>query len=431
MAPPISYIALHCQNMFEHITYKESTLTNGLKVLTAQNTSVPVVDAQVWTRTGYRYEKPEERGYAHLLEHMLFGGTKRRPTIFDLSLEVDQRGGYFNASTNQTSVDYEMQMMSQDAEQMCDILSDMLLESTLTDTRLDNERNVVLQELKQKQESHADYHARLSQKLVLPDHPMSNNILDTEQTTKDATSDRLHAYLADHYRPDQSALIMSGDISHEKAVSLAEKYFARWSNPAHPFEAGLVPMPRAQKNYYYEKRDIKQTFLSIGYYGSPLGELRESAAWRMLTGYLSIGFTSALVQEVREKLGLVYNIRSSRFASLDVGVYNITTSTQKPRETVDAIDRVVAHISDGLTPEVFERVKGQAVGSYVRFIVKPDNQSEELGADFITYNRLMLPQEWLGYLQAVTREEVIALAQKYLRPGNSVLVLLGPADIGR
>ena len=419
------------EHIFEHIIYKESKLKNWLTILTAQNTSIPVVDVEVWTRTGYRYEKPDELGYAHLLEHMLFGGTKRRPTALELSIEVESRGGYCNAGTSQESVVYEMQMMSKDAEQMCDILSDMILESTLSSDRLNIERNVVLQELKQKQEDHSDYSSRIAPKRIISGHPMAQNILDTEQTTKDATSEKLRSYLEQHYRPDQSALVMAGDISHDKAVSLAEKYFSKWVNPSVPFDPGLVPMPRASKNYYFEKRDIKQSFLTLAYYATPVKDLHESAIWRMVSGYLSIGHASAFTQELREKLGLVYNIGSSKWASNDMGLYMIGTSTQKPRETIDAIDRVVANISSQLTLNVFERVKGQAIGGFVRKIVKPGNQSSVLGEDFISYSRIIPPQEWLDQLQSVTRNEVLDLAQKYLHPQNSVLVVLGPDDIGR
>jgi len=417
--------------MFEHITYKESKLKNGLTILTAQNSSIPVVDVEVWTRTGYRYEKPDELGYAHLLEHMLFGGTKKRPTALSLSIEVESRGGYHNAGTNQESVVYEMQMMNGDIEQMCDILSDMILESTLSSNRLDIERNVVLQELKQKQENHSDYSNRIAPKLIIPGHPMAQNILDTEQTTKDATSEKLRSYLDRHYRPDQSALVMAGDVSHDNAVSLAEKYFSKWTNPLVPFDSGLTTMPRASKNYYFEKRDIKQSFLTLAYYATPVDDLHESAIWQMISGYLSIGHASAFTQELREKLGLVYSIRSSRWASHDAGLYMIGTSTQKPRETIDAIDRVVANISSQLTQEIFDRVNGQMIGNYIRYIVKPSNQTSELGNDFITFNRMISPQEWIDQLQSVTREEMIELANKYLKQENSVLVVLGPDDIGR
>lgn len=417
--------------MFEHITYAESKLANGLTVLTAQNSSIPVVDAQVWTRTGYRYEKPHELGYAHLLEHMLFGGTKRRPTHRDLSIEVERRGGYFNASTSSESVVYEMQMMSRDTEQMCDILSDMILESTLPPARLETERKVVLQELKQKQESHGDYLGRMGQKRFFPNHPVSQNILDTEQTTLDATSESLRVYLEHHYRPDQSALVLSGDIDHDRALALAETYFARWENPKHAFDPCLMPMSRAQEQYYFEKRDIEQTFLVLAYYTAPFENLRNNATWRILKGYLSVGSMSALVEEVREKLGLVYSIGSSHGSTKDTGSYAIATSTLRPREAIDAIERVVARIGEDFTPDIFERVKGQAIGSFVRYIVKPGNQADTLGEDFMDHNRIVLPQEWLDCLQSVTHEEVIRLAKKYLVPENSVAVLLGPEDIGR
>lgn len=419
--------------MFEHITYAESKLANGLTVLTAQNSSIPVVDAQVWTRTGYRYEKPHELGYAHLLEHMLFGGTKRRPTHRDLSIEVERRGGYFNASTMPDSVVYEMQMMSQDTEQMCDILSDIILESTLSPSRLEIERNVVLQELKQKQENHGDYFYRMARKRLLPGHPASHGILDTEQTTLDATSEMLRAYLAEHYRPDQSALVLSGDVGHEQAIALAEKYFGAWKKPQHAFDPCLAPMVRPMENYYFEQRDIKQTFIGLAYYTEPsvTEDLHMSAVWRMLSGHFTGGSASALVEEVRENLGLVYGIGSSVSRTQDIGMYTISTSTQKPKEALEAILRVVARAGDECTPEVFDRVQGQAIGSFVRSIVKPGNQADTLGEDFISYSRIVPPQEWVDHLASVTRQEVLALAEKFLQPDNSVVVAMGPEDIGR
>lgn len=419
--------------MFEHITYAESKLANGLTVLTAQNSSIPVVDAQVWTRTGYRYEKHHELGYAHLLEHMLFGGTKRRPTHRDLSIEVECRGGYFNASTSSESVVYVMQMMSRDTEQMCDILSDMILESTLPPARLETERKVVLQELKQKQEDHWDYFYRMARKRLLPGHPASQGILDTEQTTLDATTEALRVYLAEHYRPDQSALVLSGDVSHEQAIALAEKYFGAWKNPQHAFDPCLVPMVRPVEQYYFEKRDIEQTFIELAYYTEP--SIREnlhlSAAWSLLSGYLTDGSASALVEEVRENLGLVYGIGSSVSRTQDTDTYTISTSTQKPKEALEAILRVVARVGDECTQEVFDRVQGQAIGGFVRYIVKPGSQADTLGEDFISYNRIIAPQEWVDNLASVTRQEVLALAEKFLHLDNSVVVAMGPDDIGR
>jgi predicted Zn-dependent peptidase len=257
--------------------------------------------------------------------------------------------------------------------------------------------------------------------------------LDTEQTTLNATSETLRTYLAEHYRPDQSALVLSGDVSHEQSLALAEKYFGGWANPQHAFDPCLAAMVRPSENYYFEKRDIAQTFIGLAYYTEPLpGEdLRRAAVWRMLQGHLTVGSTSALAEEVREKLGLVYGIGSSISLTKDIGMYTISTSTQKPKEAIEAIERVVTRVADEFTPEAFDRVQGQAIGSFVRTIVKPGNQADNLGEDFVAFNRIIQPQEWLDHLTSVTHSEVLSLAQQYLRPDNSVVVLMGPKDVGR
>jgi predicted Zn-dependent peptidase len=420
--------------MFEHIKYKESRIKNGLTIITAENNSIPVVDTQIWTRTGFRYEKPNELGYAHLLEHMLFQGTKRRPTPNDLNMEIDRRGGYFNASTGQEFVRYATQMMSQDSEFMCDILSDVLFNSLLNKERLESEKKVVLQELKIEQEDHNGYLMQLTTKKMFLDHPLSKNILGTEETTKNATRESLKTYLTKHYRPDQSALIMTGDISHERAVELAEKYFGGWQNPSTAFDSQLKPLTKTSQSYYFEKRDTEQTFLSFNYYYPSLEELnglKNLAALNLISTYLGQGMTATLRKELREKRGLVYSVRVSSDIHRDASIITISTSTQKPEETIKVIQRVIADIPEKLTSDVFEKIKHQNLGNFIRNYVKPDNQPFSLGIDFINYGRLNTPEEWVQSKKAVKLEDSIALANRYLKPENSVLIVLGPKDIGR
>ncbi len=415
--------------MFEHITYKESTLPNGLKLLTAQNSSMPIIDAEIWTRAGYRYEQPDNLGYAHLLEHMLLKGTKRRPTPYDLALEVDRKGGYFNARTSQESVVYEMEMMSQDSEDICDILSDMIFNSTLDPGILENEKKVVLQELKQSQEDSSRYISRLTQKIVFQGHPLSNNILGTEETTKNATPEKLRGYLLSHYRPNQSALIMTGDISHERATELAIKYFGSWQNPSNALNSSLSPIPKAADRYHFKKRDIKQTFLSINYYLPRLEDIQKEVEFILLKNYLAYSKTSVLNHELRNKNGLVYNVSSYVDTYEDAGLFQIITSTQKPKEVINIIEKIVADIPNALTDDAFERVREQSIGGFIRYAVKPTNQSRTLGNNFILYGRMLSPEEWIGYLKSAKRENIIAITKKYLRPENSVTIAIGHEDI--
>lgn len=410
------------------IKYSESVLPNGLKILTAYS-DIPVVDVELWTRTGYRYERPDELGYAHLLEHMLFTGTKKRPTPYSLNLEIEKRGGSFNASTSQNYVFYEMQMMQEDTEFMCDILSDIVLNSKIDPKRLENEKKVVLQELRQKQENHRDFFSRFNSKKVLPNHPMSNNILDTEQTTKNATSKKLREYLKRNYRPDQSALVMAGRIEHAQAVKLAKKYFGKWKKTNKPFDKCLREVKKAEKNSYFEKRDIKQTIFALNYYTNPLTNLQDSATWKMLSGFLSFGSTSILNRELREKRGLVYSVGTGRISYWDMGVFGISASTQKPEETLKVIRKIIKEIPKTLTAKEFEKVKKQGIASFVRYISKPGNQTSEMGEDFIVHNKLVSPEEWVKCMESVKRADVLELVKKNITNKTPILVSLGVKEI--
>jgi len=220
-------------------------------------------------------------------------------------------------------------------------------------------------------------------------------------------------------------------MPHEVAQKLAAKYFGAWQAPAIAFDPGLAPVYKSEQKYYFERRDIKQTLLSLNYYATTLEDIGKLAAWEIISNYLTLGTTSILNQEVRVKRGLAYSIDSFIDAHKDAGIFSVTTSTQKPREAIQVIEQTIANIPDGLTEEVFERVRVQTIGSFMRYIVKPENQSFELGGNFISYDRLFPPEEWLGYLRSVRREDAISLAQQHLKSDNSVLTMIGPDDIGR
>lgn len=411
-----------------NIKYKESALPNGLRVITASGNS-PVVDVELWTRTGYRYEKPDELGYAHLLEHMLLTGTKKRPNTYALNLEIESRGGYFNATTSQNFVSYEIQMMKEDVEFMCDILSDIIFNSKLDSKQLEREKGVILQELRQKQEDNSQFFGRFSLEKIFPNHPISKNILNTEKSTLEATSERLRTYLKRNYRPDQSALIMAGNIKHSEAIKLAQKYFGKWEKTKRPFDSCLKPATKAPKYAYFEKKDLRQTKMNIGFYTEPLKDLKNSATWTMLSNFLAFGSTSILRTELREKRGLVYSVNAGRVVHWDAGVFGIFASTEKPEEALMVIKNVLKNIPQRLTKKEFEKTKKQTIASFLRYISKPGNQSLELGEDFILRNKIVTPENWLKHLNSVKRKDVIDVFKKNIANQKPILVCMGSKKI--
>ena len=128
--------------------YKESTLENGLRVFTYEDTSIPVIDIKLVFKAGSRYEESHQKGYAHILEHMLLRGTIKRPSPILISKELDNRGGSRGASTNKEALTITMQAADNYLEDLLELLSDMLLNSLIDSSVLENEKRVIIEEFK-------------------------------------------------------------------------------------------------------------------------------------------------------------------------------------------------------------------------------------------------------------------------------------------
>src|SRR4030042_1207548 len=175
--------------------YASTRLSNGLQVLTYSDEHCPVVYINVFVRAGYRYETLAERGNAHFLEHMLLKGTAKFPTPDKVAEQVNRVGGYQNARTNSERVLYEIEVAREYVEPMLALLRDMLFDSLLDPTVLENEKRIILEEYNANRIDHNQFFARSIDKTFYAGHPLGNSSLDADDATRAATPETLRDYL--------------------------------------------------------------------------------------------------------------------------------------------------------------------------------------------------------------------------------------------
>lgn len=404
--------------------FKESDLKNGLKVITATVSGAGVVTISVLVQAGSRFEVPGERGYAHVFEHMLWKGTKSRPTVYDISLITDRAGASYNAWTNVEAIRTFIQVAKDKAEEMTELLSDIIKNPLLDETTLENEKKVILEELRQSMDNKGRRVWYESIKRVFKGHPLSNHPIGLEEDIKSATPDKLRDYYRRFFIANNMAVVFSGGITHEDSLAFAEKYFSD------------VPVGNIEDN---SQKIVLQTgdevvdfpgsqiTLNVCFAGERLSE-KEAAALDLISTFLGYKHTSLLYQELRHKRGLVYTVSASFSLYRDAFIFYVNTSTTNPEEVKNIIlDRTLS-FANYFTKETFSGYKSQLINIIARYLDGESALNNHLGSKWALRGRLITPEDEMRGIEALAYEDIISLSKKVFSKDNLFIIRLTPGD---
>mgnify|MGYP001576208482 CR=1 FL=1 len=409
--------------------YNQSSLENGLKIISSERKDSDVTTMELWVKAGSSYENKDQLGYTHFLEHMLSRGTKKRPDSFALNLERDKIGAYYTAVTGTKRVCFIIQFMHQYAENMMELLSDMIINSTLDSAAVNNEKRTILEELHKSKESKNKIVAVLSAREFFGNHPLSNDVIGTIESIEDITSEKLREYKEIFFVPSRSAIITTGKITHEEAILLTKKYFGIWLDNKNTPNMPTTVNPLSRR-YVYKEDNSKLTYISLNYRTMGSTDQKETAAFSIIGQYLGYGHSSLLRQELRNLRGLIYDMSVNHILyNGDIGRFIIATSTTKPEETVKVIFESMNNLSSSLNADKLEEIKTQKTNTLIQLSEDMLNEAATLGWGFILYNRLITIEEIISQINQVTHNDIKNISKKYLIPKNSFLVVLGPKDI--
>lgn len=408
--------------------YKKTALVNGLTVITGENKFSPIVTLGIVVKAGSKYEKGEESGYAHILEHMLMKGTSRRPTSYEIGVELDKIGASSNATTGKESVLFVSQAAGRHAERLFDIASDRIMNSLINPATLENEKKIIIEELRRAEENHDRRASVLATSYLLEGSQISKDTLGNEKTISSATREKLINYCNKFYPAGNSALIALGNLSHEESMGLAEKYFGSWQ------KGKTVKMERdvlapINPHFRFEKLDTQRTYIRLFYRISGAELIKESLIFEMLSNYLSYGYSSILKHELRTKKGLIYGIGASIDTFSDVGIFKISTATASPGLVADIIIKTMGKLQENITNETLETLKEQTISIMSRRMANPFNEMGFLINGFVLYDKLITLDDLSKILRDIKLGDVKSSIKKHLTPENSLLILMGPKEI--
>jgi predicted Zn-dependent peptidase len=388
----------------------------------------------IWVGVGSRDEDEAHAGATHYLEHLLFKGTKRR-TALELSSEMDAVGGEMNAFTAKEYTCYYARVLDADLPLAVDVLSDMVTSSLIAPKDVDAERNVVLEEIAMNEDDPTDtVHEAFTAKLF-GDTPLGHPILGTTDSIKRITRDQIFEHYQARYTSEHLVVAAAGNLDHDTVVELVRQAFGDVLAPratAEPAPARLAGDQRGSQagvGTTLISRGIEQANLVLGCEALARTDDRRFALG-VLNAAFGGGMSSRLFQEVREKRGLAYSVYSFAGQHADTGMWGIYVGCLPSKaDEVLAIcaEEITRVVEGGLTDAELARGKGQLRGSIVLGLEDPSSRMSRLGKSELVYPRLEPVEEVLASIDAVTHDDIRAVAVDILtRP--KALAVVGPFD---
>lgn len=408
--------------------YSLNTLPSGLRVLTAKSDGTASVTVMVFAGAGSRYERPEERGISHFLEHMFFKGGKVYRTTEEVSAAIDGVGGDFNAFTGKEYAGYYVKVASAQKELACDVLSDMLLHASFPPEEIDKERGVIMEEERMYQDTPMYRAGWDFEEVILGDHPLGWDTIGKEEVIRSVQQTDFQRHKEALYGPENLVLTFAGNIDEKQSMELAEKYFA---NLAGGKSRSFDPFSTYGSNkIFLRTKNTEQAHLVIGVPAVPSLD-EDHFTHTLLAIVLGGNMSSRMFLRIREARGLCYYISTDSDHYLDAGVLSTRAGVDQSR--LDEAIGAIVHEYDvcanaGVTDEELRRAKEYLKGKITLNLEDSEERAHFLGKQALLYPKIRSVSEYFAEVDKVTKERMDALAKRILTRDALRLVVIGKED---
>jgi predicted Zn-dependent peptidase len=360
------------------------------------------------------------------MEHMFFKGAKRYPDAMAVSSAIDGTGGSFNAFTGEELVGYYVKITSTKKEVAYDVISDMLLNSKFDKDEIKRERGVIVEEIRMYHDDpmsqvNLDFH-----QLILGDQPLGWDIAGPEATVMKMTRKNFTTHHERFYYGANCVVTAAGGISPEEHEELCRKYF-HFVGGGKPAKA--VPFNKLDTDrVYLRNRDTEQAHFIFGFFASR-AEHDDVAILKVLNTMLGGQMSSRLFYQIRERRGLAYYIHSGFSTYEDIGLFQVSAGVNlgKVEEALKcALVEVEKIRTEKGTDEELERAKENIKGHTDLALEDTRRVATLYGMREILYNKIKTPEELAAEIDAVTLDQVHAVAEKYFVPDGMKLSVIGP-----
>jgi zinc protease len=412
--------------------------SNGLKTIFQQNNGAPVVTTQAWVHAGSADETKTQQGMAHVLEHMLFKGTKKYPGEKVANL-IESNGGHINAFTSFDQTVYHQTITSSCLNIAIDTIAEMITHPIIAPESLESEKEVILEEIKRSSDSPGRVISNLLFSTAFPGHPYSNPIIGTNASVKSHTSATLKKFFKKWYAPHNITFIVIGDTTLDKLTKTIEKTFkTKECTPEH-HEKKFKPIKRSRppvKTQNVPKSSIKfksinEAFIDISF---PVPDINhpDSGAIDMFCAILGQGDTSHLYHDIKFTKQLVNDITTYSYTPKDSGIVIISVALH-PKNLKKALVEITKKLVEFkyIVPskEDIEKAKVNILSGHIFQQETVDGQARKLGLYYSMSNDLNFEKKYHKSIEDCTEENISDISHKYILLNKLNATFLLPNDL--
>ncbi len=413
------------------ITPARVVTPNGMTVLVLEQPFLPIVEIHALIKTGSAQDPPDKAGLANLVASLLDEGTTTR-TSKQLAEQIDFVGGSLEARATEDFTTASARVLKKDVDLGFMLLSDILLHPAFHKQEFERIRAQILGEITSDNDDPGHVALKAFNQLVFHGHPYRWPVNGTEETLPKITLADVQAFYAKEYLPNQTILVIVGDVTLDQANGLVTQHFGGWKKGAAPQRNAKKPSVVERKTVQLIEKDLTQSTIVLGHEGISRTNPDYYAVTVMNYILGAGGFSSRLMDSIRDKQGLAYGIMSHFDARLMPGSFMINLQT-RTEATNQAISGVLAELKNirefPVSDQELADAKSFLIGSFpLRFDstaklaqVLAQVEFYGLGVDYFT--------QYPKGIERVTKEDVQRVAKQYVDPQRYALVVVG--DVGK
>ena len=405
-------------------------LPNGLVVLHTEKHALPIVMMTLLIKVGEINESANKAGLAYLTAELLTEGTKQRNAL-GVSEEIEFIGASLDASAERDYTTISLSVLKKDINKGFDLFSDILLNPTFPQEEIERKRKLIKGFLRQQEEDPSFLAGLAFRKEVFGEHPYGRLMEGSVETLDAVTREDISHFYSEFFLPRNSILSVVGDLTEEEVDLLIEKYLSGWKKADLPPITVERVSDRINKKLVKINKDLKQANIIIG----NLGIGRDNPDYYAVSVMNYIlgggGFTSRLMQSVRDEMGLAYDIHSFFASYKQGGMFQVGSQTknESANTVIQEILRQIERIrKEEVTDEELSDARSYLTGSFPRRLDTNRKIADflalvefyDLGLDYI--------EKYPQYINAVTKKDVLRVANKYLDTKNYVLVVVADQE---
>jgi predicted Zn-dependent peptidase len=399
----------------------------GLRLLVAPMKGTGAVTFFLAVRTGSRNETPDVFGVSHFLEHLVFKGSRKRPTTRAISQAIDGVGGEINAFTSKEWTAFYAKAASQHCALIVDVVSDMVLHPLLKAEEIDRERGVIIEEINMYEDTPMRSIGDVFEETLYGRHTLAHTITGPKQIIASVPQAAIGAYLRRQYHARSVVAVLAGNVEPRQGLSLLRKAL-RACPPGRARPAAPFTRQWGRERVRVKTKKTDQTHVVIGAPGVPFLH-PDRPALDLLATILGGGMSSRLFLEVRERRGLAYAVRTSPEHCVDTG-YVATQAgvdSTKLREACAVIvDEHVRLREVRVGAAELKKAREFLKGKLLLTLEASDDVAQFVALQELMTNRILSPDDVFRLLDAVTPADIRRVARQYVHPRRLRLVAIGP-----